>query len=375
MTPLIPLQSPISTQTNSDQLNVTSEFGNRNKIVNDVPTSEIAMHNGVDLGYIDGTGILAAAEGRVSIAQYHSSYGNYVEIEHTVPANTVVTDSSGTRYQIVGLYTRYAHMTHYTVNVGDVIRSSCSSNTGGGKCLTLTDEIGYVGNTGNSTGNHLHFEVIVKARNLDTGELLPETSANTKCDPYYWLTTKWTQGASLVDGALTDAEVNSYIETIKSYYPNLSITREKFLRNALSLVGKVKYYFGGESTAYGWDPQWGQPAPTTNQWYSYNLEKGRTTWGLDCSEFIQWVYRNTFNEEYADGVKGQWNMANEGAGKVNISNPQPGDLAVTSDLGHIGIYLYTNDSGQKVYVHCGDPVKVEPYSKFVKFFTINKLGQ
>ena len=68
-------------------------------------------------------------------------------------------------------------------------------------------------------------------------------------------------------------------------------------------------------------------------------------------------------------------MANEGAGKVNISNPQPGDLAVTSDLGHIGIYLYTNDSGQKVYVHCGDPVKVEPYSKFVKFFTINKLGQ
>lgn len=375
MTPLIPMQSPIGSQTNSDQLKVTSEFGYRNKIVNDVVTSEIAMHNGVDLGYVNGTKVLAAAEGRVSIAQYHSSYGNYVEIEHTVPANTVITDSSGTRYQIIGLYTRYAHMTHYNVNVGDVIRTSCSSGGGSGKCLTLTDAIGEVGNTGNSTGNHLHFEVLVKARNLDTGELLPETAANTKCDPYYWLTTKWTQGVSLVEGALDDAQINSYIDTIRAQYPSLSNTRETFIRNALSLVGKVRYYYGGESTAYGWDPQWGQPAPTSYSWYDYNLEKGRTIWGLDCSEFIQWVYRNTFNEEYADGVNGQWNMAAEGAGKVNLTSPQPGDLAVTSDKGHIGIYLYTDENGKKVYVHCGDPVKVEPYSKFVNFFTINKLGQ
>lgn len=96
-----------------------------------VRTQGIHGYNGVDFGAAAGTPILAAAAGEVIVAKssgWNGGYGLYVVVKH---AN--------------GTQTLYAHNTRNAVAVGDTV--------------TAGQVIGYVGSTGRSTGNHLHFEV------------------------------------------------------------------------------------------------------------------------------------------------------------------------------------------------------------------------
>jgi murein DD-endopeptidase MepM/ murein hydrolase activator NlpD len=87
-----------------------------------------AFHEGMDFMAESGTEARAAAAGVVAFADFHSQYGNMIEIDH---GN--------------GLITRYAHLSKRLVKIGDVVLS-------GGT-------IGQVGRTGRATGPHLHFEV------------------------------------------------------------------------------------------------------------------------------------------------------------------------------------------------------------------------
>jgi len=357
ITPLIPLQSPISTVPTVTDLNVTSEFGKRVHPV----YGDIRMHNGVDIAYTTKPGILAAAEGRVSYVGYDDGgYGHWVEIEHTVPANTIVTDTSGKRYQIVGIFTRYAHM-FMTPNVvkGDVISSNCASAGGSGKCLSLDDPIGIMGNSGVGTGDHLHFEVLVKAKDLETGQLLDNTAENTKCDPYYWLSTEWTRGAGLVEGAMSSAEIDAIIATVKSYHPTLSQDREYILRNALSLVGGVPYFYGGGHSHppyKGVNPSWGRDDRTCGHnspgggWWVGRVAKD----GLDCSGFVSWVSYNTFGTHYYASGDTVTDIKNDDNTKIiSKSSILPGDWAF-KEKKHIGIYVYTDSDGKEWYVHSTD---------------------
>jgi murein DD-endopeptidase MepM/ murein hydrolase activator NlpD len=82
----------------------------------------------VDIPAPSGTPIKAAKSGVVIISGYGSSYGNYVVIAH----------GDGTR-------TLYAHQSSRAVSAGDSVSQG--------------QTIGYVGSTGSSTGNHLHFEI------------------------------------------------------------------------------------------------------------------------------------------------------------------------------------------------------------------------
>jgi murein DD-endopeptidase MepM/ murein hydrolase activator NlpD len=91
-------------------------------------TGTNAMHEGVDFVADAGTSIYASAGGVVAYARMHPQYGNMVEIDH---GN--------------GIVTRYGHASKLFVKVGQVVRRG--------------DKIAEVGNTGRSTGNHLHFEV------------------------------------------------------------------------------------------------------------------------------------------------------------------------------------------------------------------------
>ena len=77
---------------------------------------------------VSGDPIYAAYEGKVVIATYSSSAGNYIMIYH---GN--------------GLYTRYLHCSSLLVSVGDYVKTG--------------QKIGLMGTTGNSTGAHLHFDV------------------------------------------------------------------------------------------------------------------------------------------------------------------------------------------------------------------------
>ena len=91
-----------------------------------------AGHRGTDIPAPEGTPILAAHSGTVLVSGWNDSYGNQVLLDNGA-----------------GLSTRYAHMTQTAVTAGEAV--------------TAGQIIGYVGSTGDSTGNHLHFEVMQTA--------------------------------------------------------------------------------------------------------------------------------------------------------------------------------------------------------------------
>ena len=91
-------------------------------------TGNYSFHNGVDLAAPGGTPIYATKSGTVTTATYNSVYGYYVTINHGD-----------------GFSSLYGHMTRYVVSAGQTV--------------TQGQVIGYVGTTGLSTGNHLHFTI------------------------------------------------------------------------------------------------------------------------------------------------------------------------------------------------------------------------
>lgn len=107
---------------------ITSWFGYRE----DPFTGEISYHSGTDIGAPGGTPILAAADGTVTIANaidsWGGGYGYHIKVNHNDTFDTL-----------------YAHCSSICVTVGQKVKQG--------------EVIGYVGTTGNSTGNHLHFEV------------------------------------------------------------------------------------------------------------------------------------------------------------------------------------------------------------------------
>lgn len=111
---------------------ITSPFGSRTHPT----TGEWNNHTGIDISAGLDTGVLAADDGIVTIAGWHWSYGNYIEINH---GN--------------GMRTRYAHCNMLLVSVGDPAARG--------------DTIALVGNTGVSTGPHLHFEVFIDSGRID----------------------------------------------------------------------------------------------------------------------------------------------------------------------------------------------------------------
>lgn len=86
------------------------------------------FHRGIDIPKAKGTPVHATGNGIVVRKGYSSGYGNFIEIEHTG-----------------GFCSFYAHLSKTLVNVGDSIN--------------ITQQIGYVGNTGVVTGSHLHYEI------------------------------------------------------------------------------------------------------------------------------------------------------------------------------------------------------------------------
>ena len=110
---------------------ISSEFGSRWG----------SMHKGVDLAVAQGSSICAADDGVVYFAGYCGSYGNIVKIDH---GN--------------GMQTYYAHCSKLLVNAGQQVETG--------------QQIALVGSTGNSTGPHLHFEVIINKVCVDPIDFL-----------------------------------------------------------------------------------------------------------------------------------------------------------------------------------------------------------
>ena len=138
------LMNPDSTRTPTGTLQwplpvagtITSQFGHRV----DPITGEVSSHTGTDIACTEGTPILAAADGTVTVANgldsWGGSYGYYIQIDH-----------GG------GLETLYAHCSSICVTTGQQVQAG--------------QVIGYVGHTGRATGSHLHLEVSVDGNRAD----------------------------------------------------------------------------------------------------------------------------------------------------------------------------------------------------------------
>ncbi|WP_273544672.1 M23 family metallopeptidase [Arthrobacter jiangjiafuii] len=124
-----------------DDIWVTNEFGWRSNVNPLMPAGAAELHNGIDFGANTGTPVKSFAEGTVTYAEYHQYGGLRVVIDH---GN--------------GLETTYNHMNEILVDVGQHV--------------DFNQQIGTVGTTGNSTGPHLHFEMLRDGEYIDPAPLL-----------------------------------------------------------------------------------------------------------------------------------------------------------------------------------------------------------
>ena len=257
---------------------VTSYYGYRVHPI----SGEKNYHTGVDIGMPQGTEILAGHDGTVTLAGNAGGYGLCVAIE-------------GEAYEGHSLTTKYGHCSQILVSAGQEVKAG--------------DVIAKVGSTGNSTGPHLHLEVLVDGQYMnplyfaDTGDTserhLPEVSAGG-------------------GGNYFNYDV-----------PPEALADEKF---AAMLAEAEKYL--------GYPYVWGGASPSTS---------------FDCSGYVSWVVNHcgvgwNFGRLTADGLLGVCTP-------VSSADARPGDLIFfqgtynTSGASHVGIYV-----GNGMMIHCGDPI-------------------
>jgi murein DD-endopeptidase MepM/ murein hydrolase activator NlpD len=116
----------------ADLSNMSSKYGLR---INPV-TKDTTWHKGIDITAKKGTPVFASAAGKVVKAKKEGQYGNLVEID------------SGN-----GITTKFGHLHSILVSVNQIVEQG--------------EVIGTIGNTGNSTGNHLHYEILNKNKSMN----------------------------------------------------------------------------------------------------------------------------------------------------------------------------------------------------------------
>lgn len=132
----------VPSRTPLDGYRMSSNYGMREHPV----IGGLRAHKGIDMAAPSGTPIYATADGLVSKAEWFSSYGNFIAIEHGAE-----------------LETRFGHLSRIAVSSGQRVRKG--------------DLIGYVGSTGRSTGPHLHYEVRVAGQAVDPSPYMSEVGA------------------------------------------------------------------------------------------------------------------------------------------------------------------------------------------------------
>ena len=123
---VLPMVPPMS------EFSLNSQFGARNDPINE----QTGIHEGIDLGAPMRTPVRSSALGRVTFAGWSGRYGRLVSIDHGL-----------------GVETRYAHLDKIVVKVGQKVGPDTT--------------IGLLGNSGRSTGPHLHYEVRIDDRPRD----------------------------------------------------------------------------------------------------------------------------------------------------------------------------------------------------------------
>ena len=250
---------------------VSSYYGYR---INPVTGAE-QFHRGVDIAVPTGTEVLAAMDGTVTTAAYDSYYGNYIVIE----------DSKG-------YCTKYAHMNTLSVSAGQAVKHG--------------DTIGTTGNTGSSTGSHLHIECLYNGEYYNPlfyfeageGTLYGETPGAGSGG-----------GNAIPPDSYDDATVQALMEEAAKYL--------------------------------GFPYVWGGSSPSTS---------------FDCSGFVCWVFTNSgvhnLPRTTAQGIYDQCTPVSAADAKAGDIIFFTGTYNSGGAVSHVGIYC-----GNGVMIHCGDPIK------------------
>ena len=256
---------------------VTSYYGYRIHPI----SGQKNYHTGVDIGMPQGTDILAGHDGTVSLAGEAGGYGLCVVLDGETKGGNILT-------------TKYGHCSQLLVSAGQTVKAG--------------DVIAKVGNTGNSTGPHLHLEVLLDGEYLnplyfaDTGDFnerhLPEAGSVGGGGNYLHY--------SVPPEALSDAKFAAMLSEAEKYL--------------------------------GYPYVWGGSSPSTS---------------FDCSGFVSWVVGHSgwnFGRLTADGLLHKCTP-------VMSADAKPGDLIFfhgtynTSGASHVGIYV-----GDGMMIHCGNPI-------------------
>ena len=254
---------------------VTSYYGYRVHPI----SGDKNYHTGVDIGMSQGTEIHAGHDGTVTIAGENGGYGLCVELEGQTPEGK-------------NLVTKYGHCSQILVSVGDTVKAG--------------DVIAKVGSTGNSTGPHLHLEVLVDGNYLnplffaetgdETERHLPTGSGGSGSYTNY----------SVPPSALSDARFRAILTEAEKYL--------------------------------GYPYVWGGSSPEES---------------FDCSGYVSWVINHSGWNVGRQGVLGLEDFCTT----ISPSEAKPGDLIFferTYDVvgaSHVGIYV-----GDGMMIHCGDPI-------------------
>jgi len=235
-------------------------------------TGNHEMHRGLDIAVPDGTVVYATHTGTVSTAAYDSYYGNYI----------VITDSKG-------FTTKYAHLSSISVSPGQTVEKETP--------------IGATGNTGSSTGSHLHIELLYEG---------------TYYNPIFYLaageSTLYGEGTGGIGNGVTPPD--SYDdETVQK----LIIEAERYLG--------MPYTFGGTPPR-----------------------------SFDCSAFVCWVFSNSgvhnLPRTTAQGIYEQCTPVSASEAKAGDIIFFTGTYNAGRPVTHVGIYC-----GNGVMIHCGNPIQ------------------
>ena len=145
--------------------------------------------------------------------------------------------------------------------------------------------------------------------------------------------------------SLDEAQIRAMLAAMPK---DVSAQRKAVVEKAYSLLGKVNYFWGGKSSAIGWDSRWGTPTRVT-------APGSRSTgtvrpYGLDCSGFVDWVFHKSLN--YVIGHGGGAASQHDHCKPISWSEAQPGDLVFYPGDTHVGVFVGKNSNGDPLIIHC-----------------------
>lgn len=191
--------------------------------------------------------------------------------------------------------------------------------------------------------------VIIKAFGVDVDATYSQFQINTgqailNMSNALKMTMYGTLGSGMVP-PITDAELNAFLATLQC-----SPARKALMQAALSLVGKVPYFWGGKSPP-GWNEDWNTPRLVTSAGSS---STGTIRpYGMDCTGYTDWVYQTALGFSLYQGSWLQW----DNTYAITEAELLPGDLGFmavpgTVPINHTLLYAGKDADGKQLWVHC-----------------------